>query len=95
MYIDFLIIIITYPYSTCISSFWAAASLLLCSFLKCVFVLIKYNTPTLVGPYIIKKLLIHMVGTHSLAYPEIIGNSGSSQVLKLWVRPSVQNVLLY
>ena len=26
---------ITYPYSTCISSFLAAASLLLCSFLKC------------------------------------------------------------
>ena len=26
---------ITYPYSTCISSFFAAASLLLCSFFKC------------------------------------------------------------
>ena len=34
MYIDFLIIIITFPYSTCISSFLAAASLLLCSFKK-------------------------------------------------------------
>ena len=31
-YIDILIIIITFPYSTCISSFLAAASLLLCSF---------------------------------------------------------------
>ena len=33
-YIDILIIIITFPYSTCISSFLAAASLLLCSFLN-------------------------------------------------------------
>ena len=31
-YIDILIIIINFPYSTCISSFLAAASLLLCSF---------------------------------------------------------------
>ena len=36
-YIDFLIIIIIYPYSTCINSFLAAASLLLCSFKKCFF----------------------------------------------------------
>ena len=36
-YIDILIIIITFPYSTCISSFLAAASLLLCSFLKMFF----------------------------------------------------------
>ena len=33
--IDILIIIITFPCSTCISSFLAAASLFLCSFLKC------------------------------------------------------------
>ena len=40
-YIDILIIIITFPYSTCISPFFAAAaSLLLCSFLKCFFVLV-------------------------------------------------------
>ena len=32
--IDILIIIITFPYSTCISSFLAASSLFLCSFLK-------------------------------------------------------------
>ena len=32
--IDILIIIITFPYSTCISSFLAAASLFLCSFLN-------------------------------------------------------------
>ena len=31
--IDILIIIITFPYSTCISSFLAVSSLLLCSFL--------------------------------------------------------------
>ena len=39
-YIDILIIIINFPYSTCIRSFLAAASLLLCSFLKCFFVLV-------------------------------------------------------
>ena len=31
-YIGFLIANITYPYSTCINAFYAAASLLLCSF---------------------------------------------------------------
>ena len=39
-YIDILIIIITFPYSTCISSFLAAASLLVCSFKKYFFILI-------------------------------------------------------
>ena len=39
-YIDILTIIINFPYSTCISSFLAAASLLLCSFLKCFFGLV-------------------------------------------------------
>ena len=38
--IDILIIIITFPYSTCISSFLAASSLFLCSFFKCFFVLV-------------------------------------------------------
>ena len=33
-YIDILIIIINFPYSTCIMSFLAAASLLICSFLN-------------------------------------------------------------
>ena len=37
IYIDILIKIITFPYSTCISSYLAAAS---CSFLKCFFVLV-------------------------------------------------------
>ena len=37
--IDILTIIINFPYSTCSSFFLAAASLLLCSFLKCFFVL--------------------------------------------------------
>ena len=37
-YIDILIIIITFPYSTCISSFLAAATSLL--ILKCFFVLV-------------------------------------------------------
>ena len=40
-YIDILTIIINFPYSTCINSFWAAASLLLCSFLKCFFGLVS------------------------------------------------------
>ena len=38
--IDILIIIITFPYSTCISSFLAASSLFLCLFFKCFFVLV-------------------------------------------------------
>ena len=39
---------ITYPYSTCISSFFASASLLLCSFFKMFFVLyiLKHSTAT-------------------------------------------------
>ena len=41
-HVDILTIIINFPYSTCISSFLAAASLLLCSFLKCFFVLYIY-----------------------------------------------------
>ena len=40
-YIDILIIIINFSYSTCIRSFLAAASLLLCSFLKCFFGLVS------------------------------------------------------
>ena len=40
-YIDILTMIINFPYSTCISSFLAAASLLLCSFLKCFFDLVR------------------------------------------------------
>ena len=40
-YIDILIIIINFPYSTCIRSFLAAASLLLCSFLKRFFGLVS------------------------------------------------------
>ena len=40
-YIDILTIIINFPYSTCISAFLAAASLLLCSFFKCFFGLVS------------------------------------------------------
>ena len=38
-YIDIFIIIITFSYSTCISSFLAAASLFRCPIFKCFFVL--------------------------------------------------------
>ena len=40
-YIDILTLIINFLYSTCINSFLAAASLLLCSFLKCFFGLVS------------------------------------------------------
>ena len=40
-YIDILTMIINFTYSTCINSFLAAASLLLCLFLKCVFGLVS------------------------------------------------------
>ena len=45
-YIGILTIIINFPYSTCISSFLAAASVLLCSFLNVfsfLFMLFLYN----------------------------------------------------
>ena len=53
-FIDILTIIINFPYSTCISSFLAAASLLLCSFLKCFFGLVFRSTyvPVLMGTYV-------------------------------------------
>ena len=41
-YIDILSVILNFPYSSCIRSFLAAASLLLCSFLKCFFGLYIY-----------------------------------------------------
>ena len=41
--IDILIIIITFPYSTCISFFLAASSLFLCSFLNVFSFLYYYN----------------------------------------------------
>ena len=40
-YRDILTMIINFPYSTCISSFFATASLLLCSFKKCFFGLVS------------------------------------------------------
>ena len=40
-YIDILIIIINFPYSTCIRSFFGSTSLHLCSFLKCFFGLVS------------------------------------------------------
>ena len=43
-YIDILIIIITFPYSTCISSFFGSSiPILLCSFLKCFFGLVQFK----------------------------------------------------
>ena len=56
-YIDILIIIINFPYSTCIRSFLAAASLLLCSFLKCFFglVLIMHRHNTTVATLTVLK----------------------------------------
>ena len=38
--IDILIIIITFPYSTCISSFFGSIIPIFCSFFKCFFVLV-------------------------------------------------------
>ena len=41
-YIDILTIIINFPYSTCISSFFGSSIPILCSFLKCFFGLLYY-----------------------------------------------------
>ena len=43
-YIDILTIMINFPYSTCISAFLAAAFLLLCSFFKCLFDLVRIRS---------------------------------------------------
>ena len=40
-YIDILTVIINFPYSTCITSFFGTTSLLLSSFLKCFFGLVS------------------------------------------------------
>ena len=47
-YIDILIIIINFPYSTCIRSFFGSSILTFCSFLKCFFGLVNNiaHTPT-------------------------------------------------
>ena len=45
-YIDILTIIMNVSYSTCISSLFGRASLLLCSFLKCFFVLVYIYSGT-------------------------------------------------
>ena len=48
-YIDILTIIINFPYSTCISSFWQQHPyILLCSFLKCVFGLVYIQLKPLI-----------------------------------------------
>ena len=39
-YIDILTINISFPYSTCISSFFGSSGILLCLFFKCFFVLV-------------------------------------------------------
>ena len=54
-YIDILIIIINFPYSTCIRSFLAAASLLLCSFLN-VFSVFNNNSSSSTRVSFMKKL---------------------------------------
>ena len=72
-YIDILIIIINFPYSTCIRSFLAAASLLLCSFLKCFFGLKNKNKKpkwrflTSRGAHV-NCAIMAMLYTHSIGY---------------------------
>ena len=53
-YIDILTIINNFPYSTCISSFLAAASLLLCSFLKCFFGLVRIRIRNRNGDFLLR-----------------------------------------
>ena len=50
-YIDILTIILIFPYSSCIRSFLAAASLLLSSFLKCFFGLVYIYTVYIAGKF--------------------------------------------
>ena len=66
-YIDILIIIIIFPYSTCIRSFLAAAPLLLCSFLKCFFGLIS----VIFLQYIATLLIEHSRSFKKIEIPQI------------------------
>ena len=71
VYIDILIIIINFPYSTCIRSFFGRASLLLCSFLKCFFGLYNYRFPKL-SLKIFKRQYVSTDGANTASiYPEI------------------------
>ena len=58
-YIDILTIIINFPYSTCISSFLVAASLLLCSFFKCFFgLVINFSYYTCISSFLAAASLL-------------------------------------
>ena len=59
-YIDILTIIINFPYSTCISSFLEAASLLLCSFKKCFFGLLYYMVGRHIIYYMVESYIISL-----------------------------------
>ena len=77
--IDILIIIITFPYSTCISSFLAASSLFLCSFFKLILYYFKvpaFTATLLTDPSFrfrcqhgleVKPLLTHFTFDHPTA----------------------------
>ena len=69
-YIDILTIIFNFPDSICISSFLAAASLLLCSFYKCFFVLVRIRIRRRNGDFLLRATLnctiLAMFYTHSI-----------------------------
>ena len=80
--IGVVIIIIIFPYSTCISSFLAAVSLFLCSFLKCFFLLVYIYI------YICMLVLVHnhisLVPIYCILYTVycIAPNFGGAQFLQ-------------
>ena len=61
-YIDILTIIINFPYSTCISSFFSSSIPVLCSFFKCFFGLVIYKGIHVQGNYrtVIRTLITYI-----------------------------------
>ena len=85
-YIDILIII-TFPYSTCISSFLAAASLLLCSFLNVfsfMFMLFSCNIAN-----VAQRTFEIVQELRSREHDELIISTRSSKVRQLRTRVQV------
>ena len=82
-YIDILTIIINFPYSTCISSFLAAASLLLCSFLKCFFGLVYVILLQYISKHYSKNIIesVDSINRDERSFPlmQYITNGGISR----------------
>ena len=71
-YIDILTILIHFSYFTCICSFLSAASLLLCSFLKCFFIFVSVIFLTIYSKHYSKNIEIVKKKSRSREYNYLI-----------------------